>query len=76
MRLIGTVDAGFVPGATQAHELFGIVGCLYPEAIVRIIDDRYLVDVLDPICAVISRNDETKGVAIENWQVRTVHGVG
>ncbi len=52
------------------------VGGLHPEAVEHVVDHGDLVEVLDPIGAVIAGHDEAQREAVEKRQVLAVHAVG
>ena len=76
-RLIGIVGLGRLAGLGAGAVVVGdAIGGLHPEAVEDVVDDRDLVEVLDPIGAVIARHDEAQRKAVEERQILAVHGIG
>src|SRR3954452_653240 len=51
------------------------IGGLHPKSVEDIIDDRYFVEVLDPIGAVMAGNDEAQRKAVEDGKIRAIHRI-
>ena len=52
------------------------VGGLHPEAVELVVEHGDLVEVLDPIGAVIAGHDEAERKAVEDGQILAVHAIG
>src|SRR5690606_16053655 len=49
------------------------VSGVHPEAVELMINDFNLMEVLDPIGAVIAGNDQAQWIAVEPWEILAVH---